>query len=179
MTCMSGKSKYSTFKEIIRPLAPFSLLFTVSTIWAFSSRNDVLAKDPRIYFYTVGTIFSNISVSMILDLILVRERQLLLYPWIQPLILIISPRFCCVTTEYNLHKSATILLKLTPCPRALNWRRSKSDNSVVSSYVRCRVQSAKCSMVLPFCSHLLHWQQYLRLSLRPPSSWRSDCLRSS
>lgn len=63
-TCQSGKSKYSTLKEVIRPLLPFSFLFIVSTIWALCSKSDVLGKDPRIYFYTVGTLFSNISVSV-------------------------------------------------------------------------------------------------------------------
>ena len=63
-TCRSGKSKYSAFKDVVRPLAPFSLLLISSSIWAFYSRNDVLTKDPRLYFYIVGTLFANISVSL-------------------------------------------------------------------------------------------------------------------
>ena len=60
-----GKSKYSTFKEIIRPLLPLSTLFVVSVIWAFCSKSDVLAQDPRAYYYVVGTVFSNIAVSFL------------------------------------------------------------------------------------------------------------------
>lgn len=65
VTCKSGKSKYTTFSDVIRPLVPFSLLFFVSVLWASYSKTDVLSQDPRVYFFTVGTIFSNISVSRI------------------------------------------------------------------------------------------------------------------
>jgi ethanolaminephosphotransferase len=65
-TCKSGRSKYSTFGDVIRPLASFSLLFVISTMWALCSRNDVLDKDSRMYFYTIGTIFSNISCRLII-----------------------------------------------------------------------------------------------------------------
>lgn len=62
-TCKSGKSKYSSFKEVVRPLIPFTYLFLASYLWAACSQTDVLSQDPRLYFYTIGTIFSNISVS--------------------------------------------------------------------------------------------------------------------
>lgn len=66
-TCKSGKSKYTTFKEVIRPLVPFTLLFLVSVLWAYYSKTDVLARDPRVYYFTVGTIFSNISCRLIIS----------------------------------------------------------------------------------------------------------------
>lgn len=62
-TVKSGRSKYTTFSDVCRPLAPFFSLFLTSVIWAFYSKTDVLSQDPRVYFFTVGTVFSNISVS--------------------------------------------------------------------------------------------------------------------
>lgn len=77
MTCKSGKSKFTTFKEVIRPLVPFTLLFLVSVLWAYYSRTDVLAQDPRLYFFTVGIIFSNISCRLIISQMSSTECELI------------------------------------------------------------------------------------------------------
>lgn len=64
-TFKSGKTKYSSSIETLKPLAPLILLFVTSVLWAGFSKSDILSQDPRLYFYTLGTIFSNISVSQI------------------------------------------------------------------------------------------------------------------
>lgn len=55
-----------TFPEAIRPLVPLILLFAISTIWIVRSPNNILEKDPRIIYFAIGTIFSNICVRYIL-----------------------------------------------------------------------------------------------------------------
>lgn len=65
-TCKSDQGKNLTFTELIRPFAPLSHLFVTSIAWAFLSSNDIVAQDPRAYYYTIGTIFSNISCRLII-----------------------------------------------------------------------------------------------------------------
>lgn len=63
----SGRSKYSTISETIRPLSPIVSLFLTSVIWAYYSETDVISQDPRVFFFTVGTVFSNISCRLIIS----------------------------------------------------------------------------------------------------------------
>lgn len=65
-TCKSENGRHLTFTEIIRPFAPLSHLFVASLGWAFLSRADIISQDPRVYYYTIGTIFSNISCRLII-----------------------------------------------------------------------------------------------------------------
>jgi ethanolaminephosphotransferase len=57
--------KMRTPFECIRPLIPLILFMTISLIWAHNSPNDIMNKDPRAVFLLTGTIFSNISVSLL------------------------------------------------------------------------------------------------------------------
>lgn len=57
-----GTGKMLSLTEALRPLVPLTVLFTVSTIWVVYSPNEIINKDPRIIFFTFGTIFSNICV---------------------------------------------------------------------------------------------------------------------
>lgn len=59
--------KMRTFPEAIRPLVPLILLFAISTIWILHSPSNVLEKDPRIIYFAIGTIFSNISCQLIVS----------------------------------------------------------------------------------------------------------------
>lgn len=59
----SPNSRYTTFFDVMRPFVSLTLLFTMSVLWAYQSSNDIITQDPRVYYFTVGTIFSNISVS--------------------------------------------------------------------------------------------------------------------
>ncbi|CAD7079801.1 unnamed protein product [Hermetia illucens] len=51
--------------EALRPLYPFGLLFVITTLWVWYSRNQILDLEPRIMFVLFGTIFSNISCRLI------------------------------------------------------------------------------------------------------------------
>lgn len=65
ISCRSYKDKTGkmrTFPEAIRPLVPLVLLFAISTIWIVHSPNNILEEDPRIIYFAIGTIFSNICV---------------------------------------------------------------------------------------------------------------------
>lgn len=57
-----GTGHNRTFIEAIRPLISPVILFASSTWWAYSSPNQILAKQPRIFFSAVGATFSNIAV---------------------------------------------------------------------------------------------------------------------
>lgn len=59
-----------TFVDAIRPLLPLAILFTISTIWVVHSPSNIIEKDPRIIFLVIGTIFSNICVREIYQIII-------------------------------------------------------------------------------------------------------------
>ncbi|XP_076236084.1 ethanolaminephosphotransferase 1 [Calliopsis andreniformis] len=59
--------KMRTFFDAVRPLLPLTVLFTISTIWVFHSPSNIVEKDPRIVFLTIGTIFSNICCRLIVS----------------------------------------------------------------------------------------------------------------
>jgi hypothetical protein len=49
--------------DCVRPLVAPTLLFTSALWWACASPGDVLAHDPRAFFWAMGVVFSNIAVS--------------------------------------------------------------------------------------------------------------------
>lgn len=57
--------KMRTMKEALRPLFTYGTFMFVSLLWVFVSPNDIMNKDPRAVYILSGTIFSNISVSVI------------------------------------------------------------------------------------------------------------------
>jgi ethanolaminephosphotransferase len=56
-----------SFYEAMRPFIPFVLQFVFSSIWVFTSRMNILETHPRLLYYTLGTIFSNISSRLIIS----------------------------------------------------------------------------------------------------------------
>lgn len=52
------------FTEAIRPLVAVFICFMVHLIWMLYSPSNIIEKDPRALFFLMGTIFSNISVSI-------------------------------------------------------------------------------------------------------------------
>jgi len=56
--------KHKSFGEAIRPLVPLFALFVITVGWSFFSPNDIVDQHPRTFFFLVGTIFSNIAVSI-------------------------------------------------------------------------------------------------------------------
>ncbi|EZA46502.1 Ethanolaminephosphotransferase, partial [Ooceraea biroi] len=72
--------KMRTFPEAIRPLVPLLLLLAISTIWIVHSPNDILEKDPRIIYFAIGTIFSNICCRLIVSQMSNTRCEIL--PWI-------------------------------------------------------------------------------------------------
>lgn len=58
---------YSTlFKENLYeaclPMFSSIVLFAASLCWAKYSPSNIIDRDPRIFFWTMGTVFSNIAV---------------------------------------------------------------------------------------------------------------------
>lgn len=49
--------------ESSRPLIPILTLFLTTTAWAAYSPNQIIEVDPKMFYFLVGTIFSNIAVS--------------------------------------------------------------------------------------------------------------------
>lgn len=54
-----------SFSEAIRPLVPLFVFFMICTVWVTASPNNILQKEPRVIYFLTGTIFSNISVSIL------------------------------------------------------------------------------------------------------------------
>lgn len=59
-----GTGKMRSFSEAMRPLVSLVVLFTICTLWVVYSPTDIVNRDPRIVFFTVGTMYSNICVSI-------------------------------------------------------------------------------------------------------------------
>lgn len=53
-----------SFLEAIRPLMAVFIFFVITLIWVLYSPSNIIEKDPRALFFLLGTIFSNISVSI-------------------------------------------------------------------------------------------------------------------
>uniref|UniRef100_A0A0R3RNP2 ABC transmembrane type-1 domain-containing protein n=1 Tax=Elaeophora elaphi TaxID=1147741 RepID=A0A0R3RNP2_9BILA len=54
--------KQDNFYEICLPLYSSLILFSISVLWALYSPGKIIERDPRLYLYTMGTVFSNIAV---------------------------------------------------------------------------------------------------------------------
>lgn len=57
--------KMRPFSEAIRPLIPIFILFGLSGLWAHYSKNDIITRDPRMFYVLTGCIFSNINCRLI------------------------------------------------------------------------------------------------------------------
>ena len=49
----------------MRPLYSSVLLMLFSSVWIYASPSDILALQPRIFFFMIGTIFSHICCRLI------------------------------------------------------------------------------------------------------------------
>ncbi|VDK69888.1 unnamed protein product [Onchocerca ochengi] len=58
--------KQDNFYEICLPLYPCLILFSISVLWALYSPGKIAERDPRLYLYTMGTVFSNIACRLII-----------------------------------------------------------------------------------------------------------------
>ncbi|XP_076320011.1 ethanolaminephosphotransferase 1-like isoform X1 [Tachypleus tridentatus] len=59
--------KQKTFYEGMRPLFPVVTFLIMTTLWAVFSPSDIINKDPRIFYWMVGTVFSNICCRLIIS----------------------------------------------------------------------------------------------------------------
>ncbi|KJH51599.1 CDP-alcohol phosphatidyltransferase [Dictyocaulus viviparus] len=58
--------KQSSFYEASRPIIPCVILFSVSLGWAYYSPTDICGTDPRLFFFAMGTVFSNIACRLVI-----------------------------------------------------------------------------------------------------------------
>ncbi|KAI1287612.1 Ethanolaminephosphotransferase 1 [Halotydeus destructor] len=63
----SNSLKKKSVGEAFRPLVPFAILFVSTTSWAYFSPNRVLEKDPRMFIFMTGTVFSHIACRLIVS----------------------------------------------------------------------------------------------------------------
>lgn len=54
--------KQTNLWESFRPLISLAILFCFTTFWAAYSPTNVIETDPRMFYFMVGTLFSNICV---------------------------------------------------------------------------------------------------------------------
>ncbi|XP_006819349.1 ethanolaminephosphotransferase 1-like [Saccoglossus kowalevskii] len=59
--------KMHPFTEAMRPLFSTIFLFLVATMWVHGSTYDILEEEPRIVFWAIGTMFSNITCRLIVS----------------------------------------------------------------------------------------------------------------
>lgn len=59
-----GALKQTSIWEAMRPLMPIFLLFLSTTFWVVYSPTNIIERDPRVFYWLVGTVFSNIAVSI-------------------------------------------------------------------------------------------------------------------
>ncbi|KFM77850.1 Ethanolaminephosphotransferase 1, partial [Stegodyphus mimosarum] len=62
-----GELKQKSLWEAMRPLMPIFLLFLSTSIWAVYSPTDIIHNDPRVFYWFVGTVFSNIACRLIVS----------------------------------------------------------------------------------------------------------------
>ncbi|XP_043278304.1 ethanolaminephosphotransferase 1-like [Venturia canescens] len=74
----TGKNR--TLVEAVRPLVPLAVLMAIATFWVTHSQIDILDKDPRIIYFAIGTIFSNICCRLIVSQMSNTRCEVL--PWI-------------------------------------------------------------------------------------------------
>ncbi|KIH54681.1 hypothetical protein ANCDUO_15171 [Ancylostoma duodenale] len=63
--------------EACRPIIPCIILFAISLGWAVWSPTDVCGTDPRVFFFAMGTVFSNIAVGSEQFLLLIHVYTLI------------------------------------------------------------------------------------------------------
>ncbi|XP_046738583.1 ethanolaminephosphotransferase 1-like isoform X1 [Diprion similis] len=72
--------KMRSFPEAVRPLVPATIFFTIATFWVTYSPNNIMEKDPRIIYFAIGTIFSNICCRLIVSQM--SNTRCEIFPWI-------------------------------------------------------------------------------------------------
>jgi len=63
---VSHTGKQANFYEFALPMMSPTILFTVSVWWAIKSPTNVIEQDPRLFLWTMGVVFSNIAVHLII-----------------------------------------------------------------------------------------------------------------
>lgn len=76
--------KQNSFYEFLVPMISPTVLFTVSVLWAIHSPSKVADQDPRLFLWTMGVVFANIAVHLIISQMSstraqVFNKQLLVY----------------------------------------------------------------------------------------------------
>ncbi|XP_077991393.1 ethanolaminephosphotransferase 1-like [Glandiceps talaboti] len=61
----SGKLR--TFYEAMLPLLVPTILFGLTTVWVFYSPTKILEREPRLIFWLLGTVFSNVACRLIVS----------------------------------------------------------------------------------------------------------------
>ncbi|XP_070556987.1 ethanolaminephosphotransferase 1-like isoform X2 [Ptychodera flava] len=59
--------KMRSFSESVRPLVSATILFSIATVWAYKSPYGILDNNPRLFFWLLGTSFSNITCRLIVS----------------------------------------------------------------------------------------------------------------
>lgn len=71
--------KMRPFSEAARPFFPFLTYLILLMYWTFKSPNNIIETDPRAVYLLAGTIFSNISVSVLKQIIILVKLSLICY----------------------------------------------------------------------------------------------------
>ncbi|KAI1691608.1 CDP-alcohol phosphatidyltransferase domain-containing protein [Ditylenchus destructor] len=69
--------KQNNFYEFLVPMISPSILFAVSVLWGIYSPNKVIDAAPRLFLWTMGVVFSNIAVHLIISQMSCTRAQVL------------------------------------------------------------------------------------------------------
>jgi len=69
--------KQENIFEMALPMISPAILFTVSVYWAKHSPNNIIYSNPRLFFWTMGVVFSNIAVRLIIAQMSVTRAELI------------------------------------------------------------------------------------------------------
>lgn len=61
----NGTLKHSSFYESMLPFISPAFLFILSTLWVILSPSEILERQPRVFYFMVGTAFANITCKLI------------------------------------------------------------------------------------------------------------------
>lgn len=59
----SAGGRHLGFIDAVSPWCPFVLLTTLYLLWEHLSPTDIVEREPRIFLFSMGVLFSNITVS--------------------------------------------------------------------------------------------------------------------
>lgn len=63
----AASSKHFSLSHVLLPWLPFVMLILLYSVWVKFSPTDIMEREPRLLLFSMGVLFSNITVSVTWD----------------------------------------------------------------------------------------------------------------